>query len=91
MQTQSAQVSTRSEQDLLPGVRLPLEEEQGKKNILAVWQLPGSVLSQCIFAPLGMKALEDEWQIVIKAYKFTILEILRCVLSYIACRCYPYI
>ena len=52
-----------------------------KKNILAVWQLSGFVLSQCSFMPLviffAIKTFEDEWYVVIKAYNFTILEILR--------------
>ena len=30
------------------------EEERKKENILAVWQLSGSVLSWCFFVPLGM-------------------------------------
>ena len=36
---------------------------------------------------------EDEWYIVIMAYKFTAFEILRdfFVLADIACPCYPYI
>jgi len=40
---------------------------------------------------LVMKTLEDEWYIVIKAYKFTIFEILRdfLVLLYIECLRYP--
>ena len=40
-----------------------------------------------------IKALEDEWYVVIKAYKLTVFEILRdfFVLSYIACPRYPYI
>ena len=49
----------------------------------------GLVLLRHFFAPLGMlflmKTLEDEWYIVIKAYNFTIYEILRnlfCVLIY---------
>jgi len=36
-----------------------------KKNILAVWQLSGLVLSRCFLAPLGvlfvMKTFKDEW------------------------------
>jgi len=42
---------------------------------------------------LVIKALEDEWYVVIKAYKLTVFEILRdfFVLSYIACPRYPYI
>jgi len=40
------------------------EEEEIKKNILAVWQLSGSILLRCFLAPLGvlfiMKTLEDE-------------------------------
>jgi len=34
----------------------------------------------------------NEWYVVIKAYKLTVFEILRnfFVLSYIACPCYPY-
>ena len=40
-----------------------------------------------------MKTLEGERYVVIKAYKFTVFEILRDfnVLSYIACPRYPYI
>jgi len=40
-----------------------------------------------------MKTLKDEQYVVIKAYKFTILEIWRDfnVLSYIVCPRYPYI
>ena len=39
-----------------------------------------------------MKTLDDEWYVVIKAYKLTVLEILRnfFALSYIACPRYPY-
>jgi len=42
---------------------------------------------------LVIRTLEDEWYVVIKAYKLTVFEILRdfFVLSYIACLCYPYI
>ena len=38
-----------------------------------------------------IKKLEDEWYVVIKAYKLTVFEILRdvFVLSYIACPRYP--
>ena len=36
-----------------------------KENILAVWRLSASILSQCILAPLGvlfvMKTPRDEW------------------------------
>jgi len=61
------------------------------------------VLQMCFksfFVPPGilliMKTLQYviEWYIDIKAYKFTVFEILRVfffVLSYIACLCYPYI
>ena len=40
-----------------------------------------------------MKTLDDEWYVVIKAYKLTVFEILRnfFVLSYIARPRYPYI
>ena len=40
-----------------------------------------------------MKTLEDEWYVVIKAYKLAVFEILGdfFVLPYIACACYPYI
>ena len=68
-----------------------------KKNILAVWRLSGSVLSQCFLVPLGvffvMKILEDERYDVITAYKLAVLEILRnlFVLACIACPRYPYI
>jgi len=42
---------------------------------------------------LVIKTLDDEWYVVIKAYKLTVFEILRDfnVLSYIACPRYPYI
>jgi len=44
--------------------RLKKKKKEKKKNILAVWRLSGSVLSQCILAPLGvffvMKTLKDE-------------------------------
>jgi len=40
-----------------------------------------------------MKTLEDEWYVVIKAYKLALYEILGdfFVLPYIACPRYPYI
>jgi len=40
-----------------------------------------------------MKTLDDEWYVVIKAYKLTVFDISRnfFVLSYIACPRYPYI
>ena len=40
-----------------------------------------------------MKTLEDEWYVVIKAYKLAVFEILGdfFVLPYIACPRYPYI
>ena len=38
---------------------------------------------------IGMKTLEGERYIVIKAYKFEILR--DFALSYIVCQCYPYI
>ena len=47
--------------------------------------------------PLGVllviKTVEDEWYVVIKAYKLTVFEVLRdyFVLSYIVCLHYPYI
>ena len=47
--------------------------------------------------PLGvllvMKTLEDEWYVVIKAYKLVVFEILGdfFVLPYTACLRYPYI
>ena len=55
------------------------------------------VLLRCFLAPLGvllvMKTLENEWYIVIKAYKLAVFEILGdfFVLPYIARPCYPYI
>ena len=55
------------------------------------------VLSRRFFATLGvllaMKTLEDDWYVVIKAYKCTVSEIWRdfFVLAYIACTSYPYI
>ena len=40
---------------------------------------------------VGHEALKNEWYVVIKAYKFTVFEILRgfFVLSYITCPCCP--
>ena len=40
-----------------------------------------------------MKTLDNEWYVVIKAYKLTVFDISRnfFVLSYIACPRYPYI
>ena len=40
-----------------------------------------------------MKTLDNEWYVVIKAYKLTVFEIWRDfnVLSYIPCPRYPYI
>ena len=73
------------------------EERRRKKNIWPVLRVPGLVPSRYILAPLGvffvMKTLGDEWYVVIKAYKLTVLNILRdlFVLPYIACPRYPYI
>ena len=73
------------------------EERRRKKNIWPVLRVFGLVLSRCFLTPLGvllvMKTLEDEWYIVINAYKLAVFEILRyfLVLPYIACPCYPYI
>jgi len=77
--------------------RLKKKEEERKKNIWPVLQVIGLVLLQCFLAPLGvllvMKTLEDEWNVVIKAYKLAVFEIWGdfFVLPYIACPCYPYI
>ena len=64
----------------------PSEERARKKPAFAVQQLPGSVLSWCSFAPLGvlllMKALKNEWYIITYIY---------FILSYNACPCHPYI
>jgi len=53
-----------------------------KKHILPVLRVPGLV-------PLGvllvMKTLNDEWYIVIKAYKLTVFEILRNLFVFIYC------
>ena len=73
------------------------EEEERKKNISPVLRAPGLVPSRCFLAPLGdllvMKTLDDEWYVVIKAYKLTVFEIWRDfnLLSYIPCPRYPYI
>jgi len=52
------------------------EEEENKFGHLVT-----SLLSWWFFMPVGMlfvmKTLKDEWHIAIKAYKFTIFEILR--------------
>ena len=67
----------------------PSEDEERKKNILAICRLSGLVLLQCFFASVGiffiMKTLKDEPYVVIKAYKFTAFEILRvfsCIIIY---------
>ena len=56
------------------------EEEERKKNIWPVLRVLGLVLLRCFLAPLGvllvMKTLEDEWYVVIKAYKLAVFEIL---------------
>ena len=91
----------------MPELRIAITQQQSvrsnelarlkKKNISPISRAPGLVLSRCFLAPLGdllvMKTLDDEWYIVIKAYKLTVFEILRnfFVLSYIACPRYPYI
>jgi len=68
-----------------------------KENILSILQIPSLVLLRCFLAPLGvfvvMKTLEDEWYIVVEAYKFTVFEIGRdlFVLLHIACHPYPHI
>jgi len=56
------------------------KRKKAERTTLATWQLSGLVLSRCSFAPLdmlfAMKILKDECYIAIKAYKFTISEIL---------------
>ena len=58
------------------------KEEHKNKNVLANWWLYGLALLWCSFAPLGIllviKTLEDEWYIVINAYKFTFF-LLSCI------------
>ena len=67
------------------------------KNIWPVLWVPVLVPSRYFLALLGvflvMKALGDEWYVVIKLYKLTVFDILRnfFVLPYIACPRYPYI
>jgi len=55
------------------------------KNILAIWQLSGLVLSWCFFHAtrhvLGHEALKNGWYIVIKACKFTISRLF-CIIIY---------
>ena len=56
-------------------------EKEKKKNNLPVLRVPALVLSRWFFAMLGvlldMKTLEDDWYVVIKAYKCTVSEIWR--------------
>jgi len=65
------------------------KEERRKKNIWPVLRVLGLVLLQCFLAPLGvllvMKTLEDEWYVIIKAYKLAVFEIF-FVLPYIVCQ-----
>ena len=67
------------------------ERNKKKENIWRVLRVPGLVPSQCFLVPLEVvlviKTLEDEWYVVIKAYKFTVLEIFLVL----ACLHYPYI
>jgi len=67
------------------------KERSRKKNICRILRVPGLVPSQCFLVPLGamlvIKTLEDEWYVVIKDYKFTVLEIFLVL----ACLRYPYI
>lgn len=48
-------------------------------NILAIWLLSRLVLLQCLLAQLGVllftTTLKGEWYVVIKAYDYTIIEI----------------
>ena len=46
-----------------------------------------------VLLAMDMKTLEDDWYVVIKAYKFAVFEILGdfFVLACIACTSYPYI
>jgi len=59
--------------------RLKKKEEE-RKNIWPVVRVLGLVLLRCFLVPLGvmlvMKTLEDEWYVVIKAYKLAVFEIL---------------
>ena len=60
--------------------RLKKKEEERKKIIWPVLRILGLVLLRCFIAPLGVllvtKTLEDEWYVVIKAYKLAVFEIL---------------
>ena len=53
------------------------EEAEDEEERKTIW-LPGSVLSRCFLAPLGvlfvMKTLKDERKGVIMAYKLAVLE-----------------
>ena len=57
------------------------KERRRKKNIWPILRVVGLVPLRCFLAPLGVllviKTLEDEWYVVIKAYKLTVFEILR--------------
>ena len=63
--------------------RLKKERKKKKENISPVLRVPGLVLLRGFLAPLGVllvkKTLDDEWYVVIKAYKLTIFEIFRNV------------
>ena len=55
-------------------------------NILAIWLLSRLVLLQCLLAQLGVllftTTLKGEWYVVIKAYDYTIIEIVSNFLVY---------
>ena len=62
---------------------LKKEERRRKKNISPVLRVPGLVPLWCFLTPLGvllaMKTLDNEWYVVIKAYK---LEKSLCIVIY---------
>jgi len=78
---------------------LKKEEEERKKKekhlvrFASSWFGTFALFSRAIVSVVCPYTLEDEWYVVIKAYKLTVFEILRdfFVLSYIACPRYPYI
>ena len=62
------------------------EEEERKKNNLPVLRVIGLVLLRWVFVTLGvlldMKTLEDDWYVVIRAYKCTVSERFFCISIY---------
>ena len=70
------------------------EEEEERKKHFSLWATFWFDTFKMLFCTtkhvVGHETLEDERYIVIKAYMFTVLEILRDFFCHILCPRYPY-